>query len=75
MNGAGTGKGGGDAFASVEDILCEETMEGGKERLITVEDRVKTRGGKWGGFAYGRDDGCENGGQMGKQVGEVDVSD
>ena len=45
-NGACTGKGGGDVFASGEDILCEEAMEGGKERLITAEDHMKTRSGK-----------------------------
>ena len=51
----------GDALSSFQDVFGKNSVEGGEEGLIAVEDHVNTRSGGYSRFADSRDDGGENG--------------
>ena len=66
VNGASTCEGRGDVLASFQDVFGEESIEGGEEGAIAVEDHVNMRVGGGSRFADGRDDGGENDSEAGK---------
>ena len=59
----------------VQDVFGEESVEGGEEGTIAVENHVNTRGCNCIRYVDGRDDGGENGSEAGKQVGEVNMGE